>query len=320
MNTRQLGRTGIQISPIGLGGSQFSAGGLGTFWELPQVEVDKIVNAAIAGGITWFDTAEGYGRGRSERSLSAGLTAAGAAPGDVVVATKWLPIGRSARSIERTIDDRIANLAPFPVDLYQIHMPFGSLSSIRAQVRAMARLAKAHEIGVVGVSNFSARHMEIAHHVLAEQGIQLASNQVQINLLHRKIETNGVLDTARRLGVTLIAYAPLKSGLLTGKFHADRELAAKQPRMRRMLAGISDKNLERTAPLIDALREIADAHAATVGQVALAWLITYYGDTVVAIPGASKPYQAEEAADAMKVVLSAEEAQRLAELSTRVLN
>jgi aryl-alcohol dehydrogenase-like predicted oxidoreductase len=198
MNTRELGRTGIQISPIGLGGAQFSGGGMSTFWEVPQAQTDAIVTAALDGGITWFDTAEGYGRGRSERSLSAGLTHAGVKPGDVVVATKWTPVGRTARNIQRTIDDRITNLAPFPIDLYQIHMPYGSLSSIRAQVRAMGRLAEAHEIGVVGVSNFSARQMEIAHEELVKRGIQLASNQVQINLLHRKIETNGVLETARR--------------------------------------------------------------------------------------------------------------------------
>jgi aryl-alcohol dehydrogenase-like predicted oxidoreductase len=319
MNTRELGRTGIQISPIGLGGAQFSGGGMSTFWELPQSQVDTIITAALDGGITWFDTAEGYGRGRSERSLSAGLTHAGTKPGNVVVATKWTPFGRTARNIARTIDERIANLAPFPIDLYQIHLAYGSLSSIRSQVRAMGRLAAAHEVGAVGVSNFSARQMEIAHAELAKQGIQLASNQVQINLLHRKIETNGVLETARRLGITLIAYVPLKSGLLTGKFHADHELLAKLPRMRRIMLGMSDTKIKRTAPLIDGLREIARVHSVTVGQVALAWLITYYGDTVIAIPGASKPYQAEEAAGAMKVALSEEETHRLAELSAHVI-
>ena len=319
MNARELGRTGIPISPIGLGGSQFSEGGLGTFWDLRQSQVDTIVKAALDGGIRWFDTAEGYGGGRSERGLGAGLADAGAKPGEVVVATKWLPIGRTARNIKKTIDDRINNLAPFPIDLYQIHMPYGSLSSIGAQVRAMGQLAAAHEIGVVGVSNFSARQMEIAHGELAKQGIRLASNQVQINLLHRKIETNGVLEIARRLGVTLIAYVPLKSGLLTGKFHADRDAAAKLPRFRRFLGGLSDTNLDRTAPLIDGLRSIADAHSATISQIALAWLITYYGDTVVAIPGASKPYQAQEAAAAMKVTLTSEETQRLADLSTQVM-
>ncbi|MGP3920592.1 aldo/keto reductase [Nonomuraea sp. 10N515B] len=319
MSTRQLGRTGIPISPIGLGGSQFSGGGAGTFWPaLPQSQVDAIIKTALDSGISWFDTAEAYGAGRSERSLAAGLSRAGMTPGDVTVSTKWTPFGRTARSIERTIGDRITNLAPFPVDLHQIHAGYGGLSSIRAQVRAMAHMVDAGKIRSVGVSNFSARQMKIAHKELAKHGIPLAGNQVQINLLHRKIETNGVLETARELDITLIAYVPLRSGMLTGKLHDNPDLVATLPRMRRMMTGISTENLDRTAPLIDELRKIADVHRATIGQVALAWLITYYGDTVVATPGASQPHHAKEAAGAMKITLSNEETGRLAEVSTTV--
>jgi aryl-alcohol dehydrogenase-like predicted oxidoreductase len=143
MTTRELGRTGIRISPVGLGSAQFSGGGASSiFPALPQPRVDAIVQKGLDSGITWFDTAEMYGRGRSERGLAAGLTHAGMTPGDVAVATKWSPIGRTAHNIERTIGNRIANLAPFPVDLHQIHLPYGSVSSIRAQVRALARLVE----------------------------------------------------------------------------------------------------------------------------------------------------------------------------------
>jgi aryl-alcohol dehydrogenase-like predicted oxidoreductase len=318
MRARELGRTGIQISPIGLGCMQFSGGGLIAATSFPPIEqprVDEIVKAALDGGITWFDSAEMYGHGRSERALSSGLTSSGIKPGDVTIATKWAPLGRTAKSIARTIDDRLNALNPFPVDLHQIHMPYGSFSSLGAQVQAMASLAEAHEIGAIGVSNFSVRQMELAHAELAKRGIALASNQVQINLLHRKIESNGVLDTARRLGVTLIAYSPLRSGILTAKFHDDPGLVAKMPRMRRTLfAG----NLDHTTPLIDGLRQIAVTHSATVSQVALAWLTTYYGNTVVAIPGASKPHHAQEAAGAMRITLSQQETQTLAVLSSQV--
>lgn len=172
-------------------------------------------------------------RGGSERALSSALTSAGVKPGDVTVATKWESVGRTAKNIGRTINDRLNALNPFPVDLYQIHMPYGSFSSLRSQVRAMARLAETHQIGAVGVSNFSAHQMEMAHAELAKRGIALASNQVKINLLHRKIESNGVLDTARRLGVTLIAYLPLQSGILTGKFHDNPALVAEMSWFRR---------------------------------------------------------------------------------------
>jgi len=312
---RTLGHTGIRISPIGLGCMQFSGAGQASVIPIEQPGVDAIVKAAVDGGITWFDTAEAYGHGRSERALSSGLTSCGVKPGDVTIATKWAPLGRTARSITRTIDDRLRALNPFPVDLHQIHMPYGSFSPLRAQARAMARLAEAHRIGAIGVSKFSARQMELTHAELAKHGIALASNQVQINLLHRKVESNGVLDTARRLGVTLIAYSPLRSGILTAKFHDDPGLVATMPRRRRTLfAG----DLDRSAPLIDGLRQVALKHSATVGQVALAWLTTYYGDTVVAIPGATKPHHAEEAAGAMRIALSEQETQTLALLASQV--
>ena len=318
MTSRTLGHTGIQISSIGLGCMQFA--GVGKLpamspTAIEQSGVDAIVKAAIDGGITWFDTAEAYGHGRSERALSSGLTSCGIKPGDVTIATKWAPLGRTAKSITRTIDDRLGALSPFPVDLHQIHMPYGSFSPLRAQVLAMIRLSAAHQIRAVGVSNFSARQMELAHAELAKHGIALASNQVQISLLHRKVESNGVLDTARRLGVTLIAYSPLRSGILTAKFHDDPGLVATMSRRRRKLfAG----DLDYSAPLIDGLRQVAVSHSAAVSQVALAWLTSYYGHTVVAIPGASKPHHAEEAAQAMCITLSEKETQTLAVLASRL--
>ena len=223
------------------------------------------------------------------------------------------PSGTHRKKIDRTIGDRIAALQPFPIDLHQIHTGAGGFSRVRTEVAVMAQLAKAGKIGAVGVSNFSARQMKIAHATLAEQGLSLATNQIQINLLHRKIETNGVLDAARRLGVTLIAYSPLASG------DVDRQVPRRSRPARRHTAGASvdqrspPKRLARTAPLIESLAR-SRPHQASVSQVALAWLITNYGDTVVALPGASKPHHAEEAAGALKVTLAPDESARLAEL------
>jgi aryl-alcohol dehydrogenase-like predicted oxidoreductase len=320
MTTRQLGRTNMYVSPIGLGTAQFAGKG----WisaltpTIPQEHVDTIVKTALDGGITWFDSSEMYGGGTSERALARGLTHAGIKPGDVTVATKWLPLGRTARSIERTLGERLDALNPFPVDLHQIHLNRGSFSTVRAQMRAMARLVQAGKIRAVGVSNFTTRQMEAAHDELAKFGIPLASNQVQINLLHRKIETNGMLDAARRLGVSLLAYSSQRQGILTGKYHADRGLIQGVHPLRRRVMGLTPEGLDRSAPLIDAMRDLAAEHQATVGQVALAWLVDYYGDTVIPIAGASKPRHAEEAAGALKVQLSADELERLADLSQHV--
>lgn len=322
MTFRELGGTGIQVSAIGLGTMQFAGPGRVARAYFPPVglpEVEQIIQAALDGGISWFDTAEMYGGGHSERSLVSALAHAGIKPGEVTLATKWTPFGRTAGNIEKTVGARISALSPFAIDLYQIHMGYGSFSPVRAEVDAMARLVEARLIRSVGVSNFSARQMEIAHKTLAGHGIPLAANQVQISMLNRTIETNGVLDTARRLGVTLIAFSPLRSGMLSGKFHDDPGLVARMPRLRRTVNGFNKKRLERSAPLIDALRQIGAAHAATASQVALAWLITKYGDTVIAIAGASKPHHAEEAAAAMRVTLSDDDIKHLDDLSAQAI-
>ncbi|MBO0811400.1 MAG: aldo/keto reductase [Microlunatus sp.] len=304
---RRLGSTDVEITPIGLGTMQFANRGpiTATFAPLPADISNAVVQAALDGGITWFDTAEMYGRGLAERALTSGLKAAGAEPGSVLIATKWIPFGRTASSIGRTIGDRLEALQGYPIDLHQIHMPYGSLSPLRAEIDAMADLAEAGKIRHIGVSNFSAAQMERAHLQLARRGLVLASNQVQISLVHRSIETNGVLAAARRLGITLIGYSPLAQGLLTGRFHDDPEAIRRVPRGRRFgIGGIRPGFLSRTAPLITALRRIADDHGAKPAQIALAWLINNYGDNVVGIPGASKPTQAAEIAEAMTIELS----------------
>lgn len=313
--TRKLG--GIEVTPIGLGCMQFAGTGMveRAYPALSDDQVRSVVGAALDGGITWFDTAEMYGRGHSERALTSALRALDVKPGGTGIATKWVPFGRTASSIVRTVDDRLAALQGYPIDLHQIHMPYGSLSSHRSQVEAMAKLRREGRIGAIGVSNFSARQMEAAARVLASHGLELASNQVQISLLRRDIERNGLLDAARRLGVTLIAYSPLRSGLLTGRFHDDPARLRSVSRTRRMMGGITQRTLARTAPLMAELRAIAEAHGATISQVSLAWLVTFYGDTVMAIPGASKPHHATESAGALDLRLTEKELARLDELS-----
>ncbi len=315
---RRLGQTSIEISPIGLGCWQFSEGKglIGGFWEaLPTSLVNQIVGVSLKSGVNWFDTAEAYGKGRSEAALSVALENAGKRDGDVVVATKWNPFFRGAKSIVRTFPERSRHLDGFSIDLHQVHMPT-SLSSIEAQMDAMADLVEAGRIKAVGVSNFSAAKMKAAYAALERRGIPLASNQMKYSLLDRSVESNGVLESAQNLGVTIIAYSPLAQGILTGRFHEDPASVRSRPGPRKWMPAFRRSGLERSRPVVEALREIAAAHDATPSQVALSWLVRFHGDSVVAIPGASRVSQAEQNAKAMSLELESEEIARL-DRSTR---
>lgn len=319
IRTRSLGRSGIQVTPIGLGVMQFSGGGglIGlAFPVIPQEEKNAIIKAALDGGINWFDTAELYGGGMSERSLATALKAAGKSDDQVVVATKWMAFLRTAGNIPRSINDRIRHLDGYHISLYMVHQPT-SFSSPEAEMAAMAELVKAGKVRSVGVSNFSPERMRRAHKKLQEYGLPLAVNQVHYNLLHRDIETDGTLETAKELGVSIIAYSPLALGMLTGKYHKRPELLNKAPLWRRTRMR---RDLESTRPLLSAMEEIGAAHNATPAQVALNWLVNFNGDIVVTIPGATKSQQAAESAGAMKFRLSPEEMGRLDELSRAVRN
>jgi aryl-alcohol dehydrogenase-like predicted oxidoreductase len=295
---------------------EFSGGGGlvgGAFPVIPQEQKNATVRAGLDGGVNWFDTAELYGRGLSEASLAKALRAADKQDGEVVIATKWWPLFRTARNIARTIDDRLRYLDGYSIGLYMVHQPFG-FSSTEAEMDAMADLVEAGKIHSVGVSNFSARQMRRAHRALAKRGIPLAANQVLYSLLNRRIESNGILTTAKELGVTVIAYTPLAFGLLTGKYQRDPSLLrAKWFPWRVRL----QRDLRKSTALVEVLEEIARDHRATPAQVALSWLINSQGETVVSIPGVTNARQAQENAGAMRLTLSGEEMDRLDKLSQR---
>jgi aryl-alcohol dehydrogenase-like predicted oxidoreductase len=309
-NLRKLGKTEIEITPIGLGVMQFAGGRL-MFPEISQDTKNEIIKMALDGGINWFDTAEAYGFGVSERGLANALKAAGKTKDEVLVATKWSPFFRTAKSIPKTIGDRQQYLSPYAIDLHQVHQPF-SFSSPEDEMDAMADLVEAGVIRSVGVSNFSAKRMRRAHEALAKRGLPLASNQVQYSLLHRNIEMNGVLDTAKELGITIIAWSPIASGVLTGKYHKNPEILKTKPYVRRVLL---KRRLGKSEPIVEVVDEIALAHQVTTAQVALNWLINFHGDTVVAIPGATRASHAKESAGVMNFRLTEDEMTRIDNVS-----
>jgi aryl-alcohol dehydrogenase-like predicted oxidoreductase len=152
--------------------------------------------------------------------------------------------------------------------------------------------------------------MREAHAALTRRGIPLASNQVEYSLLNRKVETNGVLDACRELGITLIAYSPIAGGALTGKYSATEKARG----LRRFLPAFSRKGMEALQPVLAVLQRIGGRHDKSPGQVALRWLIE--NPVVLPIPGAKTGAQATANAEALTFSLSADEVGEIAAATT----
>ncbi|MEX2442435.1 MAG: aldo/keto reductase [Alkalispirochaeta sp.] len=315
LKTYPLGKTTIRVTPIGLGCWQFSRsrGVAGGYWAaIPQETVQEIVRVTLDHGINWFDTAEVYGNGASEESLAAAIRALGVEHDRYVLADKWFPAFRFAGSIHKTFPDRLRALDGISIDLHQIHQPF-SFSRVEKQVARMGELVRQGRIRAVGVSNFNVDRMRRAHARLTLEGLPLATNQMRYSLIDREIERNGVLDAAKDLGISIIAYSPLAQGILTGKFHGAEQISSRRG-PRKWLKRFKPDGLEATRPLIEELQRTAEEHGATAPQVALAWVTQRHGERVVAIPGASSVSQARSNAEALSVTLSPDELDRLGEV------
>jgi aryl-alcohol dehydrogenase-like predicted oxidoreductase len=190
-------------------------------------------------------------------------------------------------------------------------MPFNFLMSQETLTNALADEVKRGRIAAVGVSNYSADQMREAHGYLAARGVPLAVNQMQYSLLARKIETNGILDTARQLGVTILAYSPLSQGLLTGKYTPEKDFKFNDAR--RIDPRFSQSGLEKIAPVVKLLQQIGEKYERTPAQVALNWLIAQ--GNVIPIPGAKTAQQARQNAGALGWSLSEEEVAQLEQLT-----
>jgi aryl-alcohol dehydrogenase-like predicted oxidoreductase len=252
-STQPLGRSDLQASRLGVGAmtwgdpsgwSRFTPAKLAYGGAEGAQEEARAFESSLAAGVRFFDTAAMYSNGASEGRL--GELARGTA---ALIATKFPPGMRStAEDMPDALEESLARLGRTSVDLYQHHYPTKRID-IPQLMGLMADAVAAGKVKAVGVSNYSAEQMRIAHALLAERGVPLAFNQVQYSLLHRQPETNGALDTCRELGVTLIAYQPLASGALTGKY-----LAGARPRgLRRFTPAFRRSRRKSVTPVVSLL-------------------------------------------------------------------
>ncbi len=311
-NPLPLGRTEVQIPPLGIG---TWAWGDRLFWGYGRTHTDadleEAFHAALAQGVAFFDTAEIYGTGRSERLLGRFLAQLPAEAPRPVLATKFFPYPWRwrPRALARALQGSLRRLGLAQVDLYQIHWPYPP-RSIDVWVQALGQAVRAGLARAAGVSNYNLSQTKRAQAILADLDVPLASNQVEFSLLHRKPEYDGLLAYCREQGITLIAYSPLAMGLLTGKYTPDNPPPGVRGRR------FSREYLARLQPLLGLMREIGQGHGnKTPAQVALNWVIA---KGAVPIPGAKNAVQVEANAGALGWRLTDEEIAALDEASAAV--
>ncbi|MFQ4137276.1 aldo/keto reductase [Nodosilinea sp. PGN35] len=311
LQTVTLGPSGLVVPALGIG---TWAWGDSIFWDYGKAysdsDLESAFGAALDAGLTLFDTAEIYGFGQSERLLGRFMQQR---PGQAAIATKYFPLPWrfSQQSVADALTASLDRLQVASVALYQVHWPLDFLLSQQDLMLALAAEVKRGRIGAVGVSNYSANQMREAHRYLADQGVPLAANQVQYSLLNRKPETNGVIATARELGVTILAYSPLAQGLLTGKYTPEANL--KPAGARWLDPRFSQSGLTKLMPVIRALTEIGEKRDRTPAQVALNWLVCQ--GNVLPIPGAKNARQAAQNGGALGWELAPDDVAQLTQLT-----
>lgn len=310
-STITLGNNGPSIPPLGIGTWSW---GDSLFWnygnDYGEDQVRDAFQSAIAAGVRFFDTAEVYGFGQSEKLIG---QFSQTVDQPVHIATKYFPLPWrfNSQAVYDALTESLKRLKVEQVDLYQVHSPFDFFMGQETLMNALADEVQKGRIRAIGVSNYSESQMRQAHRILAQRDIPLAVNQMQYSLLHRNIERNGVLSAAKELGITILAYSPLAQGLLTGKYTPESDV--KPTGARKLNPQFSEKGLQKIAPLIQLLQEYGTKYDRTPAQVALNWLIAQ--GNVIPIPGAKNADQARQNAGALGWTLSPEEVAALSRVS-----
>jgi aryl-alcohol dehydrogenase-like predicted oxidoreductase len=288
---------GLRLSVIGLGTWQFGSREWGYGDGYAADVAPALVRRAVELGVAFIDTAEAYGPGRSERIVGAAVRGLEPRP---IVATKLLPIAPAEPIVAWQARGSARRLGVDTIDLYQVHWP-NPLVSPRRVMQSIRPLVEDGLVSHVGVSNFSLDQWREAERALRRP---VMSNQVRFSLASPG-PLRALVPYAVEHGRAVIAYSPLGQGLLSGH-HAQ---GARVVGMRRMTPHFRGDGITRATPLLDVLRDVAAAHAATPAQIALAWLVGH--GSVIAIPGARTIEQLEENVAAADIELAPNEMMRL---------
>lgn len=295
MEKRSLGTSDVKITPILMGTWQ---AGKKMWVGIEDSETIKAIRAAIDAGITTIDTAEVYGEGHSEQIVAQALSDV---RDKVVYATKVFANHLKYDQVLEACDRSLKNLKTDYIDLYQIHWPSGTFNSeivpIEETMSALNELKQQGKIRAIGVSNFSRAQLAEA----AQYG-RIDSLQPPYSLFWRQLERDAMPYCIEN-NISIIAYSPLAQGLLTGKFGPGHKFDPADNRAKNKL--FQGENYERAQQALLKLRPIASRHQASLGNLALAWLIAQ--PQTNAIVGARNAEQAAANAKAADIQLSADE-------------
>lgn len=317
MITRNLGKSGISVSAIGLG-----CMGLSEFYGPPAQESEAInlLHRAIDLGVTHFDTAEIYGQGRNEQLL--GKAFAGRWE-RIVLATKFGPkrdpatgafvrVDGSPANVRSSCEKSLRRLGTDKIDLYYLHRVDPS-TPIEETVGEMAKLVEEGKIGAVGLSEASAETIKRANAVYP-----IAALQTEYSIFSRDIERD-ILPTCVELNISLVAYSPLGRGMLTGRYNSAGERPTNEMDFRaRMQPRFQPGNIEANLKLVEAIKEVATGMGCVAAQVALAWVLSQ-GDHIVAIPGTTNRANLETNLGALDCRLTDDDWEVLNNLADKVL-
>ncbi|MEC4804057.1 MAG: aldo/keto reductase [Jaaginema sp. PMC 1079.18] len=308
MQTRQLGTSDIQITPILMG--TWQAGKRG--WTgIEDSESIAAIQAAVDAGITTIDTAEVYGDGHSEQIVG---QAVGKNRQNLVYATKVFANHLKHNQVLEACDRSLQNLNTDYIDLYQIHWPSGTWNSeivpLAETMSALNQLKEQGKIRAIGVSNFNKEQL-----VEAQKHGRIDSLQPPYSLFWRQVEAE-LMPYCVEHNISILAYSSLAQGFLTGKFGPDHQFAEGDHRAKNKL--YQPENYPRVQNALDELRPLAEAKNCTLAQLALAWLIAQ--PQANAIAGARNAEQAQANAQATEITLTDADLAQMDAISQKVVD
>jgi aryl-alcohol dehydrogenase-like predicted oxidoreductase len=320
MQYKTLGDTGLIVSALCLGTMTFD-GGEG-FWRMigtvGQTDADALVKGSIDAGVNFFDTADVYSEGESEKTLGQSLKNLGIARKDVVIATKVYSrtgpgrndVGASRGHIMDAVEASLKRLSTDHIDLYQIHGN-DAITPIEETLRALDSLVQQGKVRYIGASNWEAWKLARAITISEFKGYaRFDTLQAYYSIAGRDLERE-FAPMFRHTKTGLLAWSPLAGGLLSGKFSRDNQ---KPENSRRSEFDFPLVDKERAWRILDVIRPIGVAHGCSPARIALAWLLHQPAVTSVLI-GAKRTDQLKDNLASVDVKLSREELQQLDQIS-----